>query len=42
MVRPNGTPFAASDRTMSAAGSELSDSRYSTPPTSTSNMWIFL
>ena len=38
--RPRPTPPTVSDTTISSAGSELSDSRYSTPPTSTSNMWI--
>ena len=31
---------AVSERTISPAGSECSDSRYTTPPTSMSNMWI--
>ena len=40
MVRPSFVPFEVSESTISSAGSECSDSRYSTPPTSTSNMWI--
>ena len=40
MVRPSVSPFASSEVTGSSPGASCSDSRYSRPPTSTSNMWI--